>query len=147
MMAECACDALQERVKELEAENSALAASACTDNMTGDERGHCICKLQAERDWLREELRAESLNAHVSKEACSAVEGFLEETEGRLATAEAKLAQVESECQRLLNKVNRVTVTWRHKGLVNGADLDALSNRQIEVEAALADAPAKEGEE
>lgn len=36
--------------------------------------------------------------------------------------------------QRLLNKVNRVTSAHRHEQQISSRDLDALSNRQIEVE-------------
>ena len=39
--------------------------------------------------------------------------------------------------QRILNTVNRVTSAHRHGKRVPKQDLDALSNRQIDVEAAL----------
>lgn len=39
--------------------------------------------------------------------------------------------------QSLLNKVNVVTANHRHGNTVDGSDLDALANRQIEVEQAI----------
>ena len=39
--------------------------------------------------------------------------------------------------QRLINKVNRVTSAHRHGQSVSSKDLDALSNRQIDVEAVI----------
>ena len=43
--------------------------------------------------------------------------------------------------QRLLNKVNRVTSAHRHLRIIPNADLDALSDRQIEVEQAIKETP------
>ena len=39
--------------------------------------------------------------------------------------------------ERLLNKVNRITSAHRHRKPISNTDLDALSNRQIEVEQAI----------
>jgi hypothetical protein len=44
---------------------------------------------------------------------------------------------LQHELRRLLNAVNKVTSNYRH-GLVQTSDLDFLSNRQIEVEQAIA---------
>ena len=43
---------------------------------------------------------------------------------------------LKEQLRKLLNKVNRVTSKWRHVGGADPQDLDALSNRQIEVEEA-----------
>ena len=48
----------------------------------------------------------------------------------------AEKLEIDRQLQRLLNKVNRVTATWRHQKKVNDEDLTVLCNRQIEVEEA-----------
>lgn len=48
----------------------------------------------------------------------------------------AEKLEIDRQLQRLLNKVNRVTATWRHQKKVNDDDLTILCNRQIEVEEA-----------
>jgi len=45
---------------------------------------------------------------------------------------------IDYQLQRLLNKVNRVTSAHRHRQAISNTDLDALSNRQIEIETAIA---------
>jgi len=51
----------------------------------------------------------------------------------------------EYELQRLLNKVNVVTSAHRHGREVRKEDLDALSNRQIDVEKQINPEPEKDG--
>lgn len=50
---------------------------------------------------------------------------------------QAEIERLNRLLQKLLNKVNRVTSSYRHSGTVNPDSVAELSNRQLEIEEAL----------
>jgi chromosome segregation ATPase len=89
---------------------------------TANRNAHSCQALSEEIDRLRAER--DRLSAELSK-GNAAYEQLLHERE-----------ETEKLLQLLLNKVNRVTATWRHRQETWPSDLDELTERQIQVEQA-----------
>jgi chromosome segregation ATPase len=101
-----------------------IAASLSRQIRDGESAVEFVKRLLSERD--RAEARVEELES-INRGLLATLEGCGE-----------RLRELVDATQRLINKVNRVTSAHRHGIVINKSDLDALSNRQIETEKALA---------